>query len=131
MNDYDASTEKVKSPGQDIPTGKTTIAPGVLHTIARLTALSVEGMSRLAPSLSVSVNRLIKGRYSEGIIIDVQDDLVFADLFIILKSDVNIREVSRKIQRDVARAISEMVGMQVGRINIHVEDIDYPEEIEA
>jgi uncharacterized alkaline shock family protein YloU len=24
-----------------------------------------------------------------------------------------------------------MVGMQVGRVNIHIEDIDYPEETEA
>jgi uncharacterized alkaline shock family protein YloU len=50
---------------------------------------------------------------------------------VILKNDVNMREVSRNIQHDVARAISTMVGMQVGRINIHIEDMDYPENSEA
>ncbi|RPI22259.1 MAG: Asp23/Gls24 family envelope stress response protein, partial [Chloroflexota bacterium] len=50
---------------------------------------------------------------------------------IILKNGTNIRDTSRKIQYEVARAISEMVGMQVGRVNIHIEDIDYPTEIEA
>jgi uncharacterized alkaline shock family protein YloU len=42
-----------------------------------------------------------------------------------------MREVSRNIQHDVARAISTTVGMQVGRINIHIEDMDYPENSEA
>jgi uncharacterized alkaline shock family protein YloU len=63
--------------------------------------------------------------------IDIQDDLVTADLFLILKNDVNIRDVSREVQYRVSRAISEMVGMQVGRVNVHIEDIDYPVEIEA
>jgi uncharacterized alkaline shock family protein YloU len=50
---------------------------------------------------------------------------------LILKNDVNIRDVSREIQQAVARSISDMVGMQVGRVNVHVEDIDYPAEDEA
>jgi len=73
-------------------------------------------------------NRLFNRGYGEGIRIDLQDDTVYADIYVILNSEVNIREVSRNIQQKVARAISEMVGMQVGRVNIHIEDIDYPQE---
>jgi uncharacterized alkaline shock family protein YloU len=107
--------------------GKTTIAPGVLHTIARLTALNTPGVSRMANVQSAIGKGMFKRGSSEGIVIEVQDDIVFAEMFLVLKGDVNILEVSRNIQRGVARAISEMVGMQVGRVNIHVEDIDYPE----
>jgi uncharacterized alkaline shock family protein YloU len=42
-----------------------------------------------------------------------------------------MREVSRNVQSQVARAISDMVGMQVGRVNIHIEDVDYPQEVET
>jgi uncharacterized alkaline shock family protein YloU len=42
-----------------------------------------------------------------------------------LKEDVNIREVSRNVQQQVTRAIQEMVGMDVGEVNIHIEDMDY------
>ncbi len=107
-------------------TGKTTIAPEVLHTIARLSALSVPGVSRMA-----APKKIFKRGSDEGVVIEVQDDTVFADLYLILKNDVNIRDVCRSVQREVARAISEMVGMQVGRVNIHVEDIDYPTEAET
>jgi len=44
---------------------------------------------------------------------------------VIIQHDMNVREVSRSIQTQVTRAISEMVGMEVGRVNIHIEDIDY------
>jgi len=46
-------------------------------------------------------------------------------LHLILRQDVNIREVSRNVQQNVKRAIHEMVGMDVGQVNIHIEDIDY------
>jgi len=105
--------------------GKTTIAPEVLLTIARLTALDVTGVSRMSMVPS-GVNRFFNRKFGEGVRIDITDDIVSADLYIILKNDVNIREVSRKVQYQVARAISDMVGMQVGCVNIHIEDIDYP-----
>lgn len=114
------------------PIGKTTIAMDVLLTIARLTTLSVPGVSRLSDTKKTSVKGILKrGQTCEGICIEVQDDTVYADLYVILSSEVNIRDVSRKIQHDVSRAISDMVGMRVGRINVHIEDIDYPAEAEA
>ena len=45
-----------------------------------------------------------------------KENTVFADLYLVLKQDVNIREVSRNIQQQVARAIQEMVGMDVGHV---------------
>lgn len=107
--------------------GKTTIAPGVLLTIARLTTLSVPGVSRLGPAPG-GVNRLFKRNTSHGVEIEVENNTVNADIYVILESNVNIRDVSRKIQHEVARAISEMVGMEVGHISVHIQNIDYPPE---
>ena len=107
--------------------GKTTVAPDVLITIARLSALSVPGVSRMA-QVSGGVNRLFKRGAHEGVRIQVDDNTVFANLFLILKKDVNIREVSREVQGQVGRAIQEMIGMEVGSIDVHIEDIDYEEE---
>ena len=67
---------------------------------------------------------------SEGVQISVENNTVYADLYVILTRDVNVREVSRTIQYKVARAISEMVGMEVGKVNIHIEDIDYSPDLQ-
>jgi uncharacterized alkaline shock family protein YloU len=106
--------------------GKTTLTPDVLLTIARMAALGVKGVKRMAP-VKGGVNSLLR-RGNDGIRIVVEDSNVFVDLFLILDSDVNIREVSRTVQQTVARAIAEMTGMEVGHVNIHIEDIDYQTE---
>jgi uncharacterized alkaline shock family protein YloU len=111
--------------------GTTTIAPEVLLTIAQLSALSVNGVSRLS-HVQAGVNQLLKRTQKrEGVLIEIIDEVVYVDIYVVLKNDVNVRDVSHNIQHDVSRAISDMVGMAVGRVNIHIEDIDYPPEAEA
>jgi uncharacterized alkaline shock family protein YloU len=111
--------------------GTTTIAPEVLLTIAQLTTLSVEGVSRLS-HVQAGVNQLLKRTQKrEGVMIELIDDVVHVDIFVILNHDVNVRDVSHNVQYEVTRAISEMVGMTVGKVNVHIEDIDYPLEAEA
>ena len=105
--------------------GTTTIAPGVLMTIARLTTLSVPGVHHLS-TVPGGVNRLFKRNIAEGVFIKVEDGLVNVDLHVVLHPDTDVRLVSRTIQAEVSRAITEMVGMAVGRINVHIEDIGYP-----
>jgi uncharacterized alkaline shock family protein YloU len=104
--------------------GKTTIAPDVLVSIAQLAALSVEGVSHLA-AVPREVNTLFKKGLSEGVDVMVEDNLVYIDIYVVLKRDLVIRDVCHNIQAQVARSISEMVGMDIGKVNIHVEDIDY------
>lgn len=108
--------------------GKTTIAPDVLLNVAALTTLSVKGVSRMC-EVPAGFNRILqRDREYDGVKIEVEDGVVDVDIHVVLDAEVNVREVSRNIQKEVARAISEMVGMEPGRINIHIEDIDYQVE---
>ena len=59
--------------------GKTTIAPEVLVTIARLTALSVTGVSRLSP-VPGDIGPLLKRDAPEGVRIVVDGNTVLVDL---------------------------------------------------
>ena len=111
-------SEQYRSPG------KTTLAPEVLLTIARMSALGVEGVSHLAP-IPGGFDRLFRQGTDSGVQMTVEDGIVYIELYIVLKSDVNVREVSRNLQAKVARAISEMVGLEVGHVNVHIEDIAY------
>ena len=105
-------------------TGRTTIAPDVLVTIVKLTVTSIPGVSRLAP-VPGRINRVFKREAVDGVEIFVENNTVYADVYVIFQRDVNVRDVSRTIQSQVARAVNEMVGIEVGKVNIHVEDIDY------
>ena len=112
--------------------GKTTISIDVILTIARLTTLSVPGVSRMSRVPSRRFKSMLFHRQDDdGLHVEVEEDTVYAEIFVILEPEVNIREVGRNIQTAVARAITDMIGMQVGLINVHVDDIDYPEVLEA
>jgi len=104
--------------------GTVTIAPQVLLTIARLTTLSVPGVAAMSSSLAGNVGRLLGRRsLSEGIHVEVEDDVVYLDLHILVEPDVNLLELGRQIQQDTARSINDMLGMHVGEVNVHIEDV--------
>ena len=111
------------------PPGKTTIAPNVLLTIARLSTLEVNGVLQMS-QVPPNVGSIFKRDQAEGVRVEIEDGRVYADIYVILDHDVNMREVSRQVQNSVARAISEMVGMEVGRVNVHIEDVHYPQSVE-
>ena len=104
--------------------GTVTIAPQVLLTIARLTTLSVPGVAAMSSSLAGNVGRLLGRRsLSEGIHMEVEDDVVYLDLHVLVEPDVNLLQLGRQIQHDTARAINDMLGMHVGEVNVHIEDV--------
>jgi uncharacterized alkaline shock family protein YloU len=106
--------------------GKTTIAPEVLLTIAKLSALGVPGVARMG-AVPGGVNRLFQRGASDGVRIELKDHAVRADLYLIIQHTANVREVSQAVQAEVARAIQEMVGMEVLSVNVHVEDVAFPD----
>ncbi len=107
--------------------GKVTIAPEVLITIARLTALSTRGVVRMSTDWMGNVNRLL-GRTSSGggVRIKVEDEAVTVDLYVIVEPGVNMYNLGQAIQTEVTRAINDMVGVAVRAVHIHIEDIEEP-----
>jgi uncharacterized alkaline shock family protein YloU len=104
--------------------GRVTIAHNVLLTIARLTTSSVPGVVRLIPC---GVQGWLRRGGDEGVLLEVDGDRVRFDLFIVADANASLREVGKKVQDEVARAIRDMVGMAPQAINVHIQDVVYPE----
>jgi uncharacterized alkaline shock family protein YloU len=58
--------------------------------------------------------------------VQIIQDTVSVDLFIVVRSGERLLEVGQAAQRAVTRAIREMVGMDVGEVNVHVGDVEFP-----
>ena len=113
------------------PPGITTIDTGVLLSIARLTTLAIPGVSRMG-EVPGSVRGFFHQRgHDQGVRVEVKNSKVDVDVYVIFHKDTDIRATSRQIQHEIARAIFDMVGMEIGQINIHIDDIDYPPEAES
>ena len=72
-----------------------------------------------------SVGRLFRRGAGEGVQIDVEDNRISAELYLALDHGADARKVGREVQQAVARAIEQMVGMEVGQIDVHIEEIDF------
>ena len=103
--------------------GKVTIAPRVLVTIVQKTATSVPGVVRLSENVP-GVQRLL-GLHTtaEGVQVSITDGQVTVDVYLIGHRGFDLLEMGRTLQKNVTRAIEDIVGMQVREVNVHVEDI--------
>jgi uncharacterized alkaline shock family protein YloU len=105
--------------------GTVRIAPGVLATIAGLTALSVPGVARMSGDVVSGVSKLL-GRPDalSGVKIQVKDDAVWVELHLVAEPETNLYQLSTQVQREVAQAIDKMVGMPVRQVDVYIEDVE-------
>jgi uncharacterized alkaline shock family protein YloU len=101
--------------------GKISIAPEVLVTTARLTALAVPGVARLiAPP---GMGRLLQ---ASGVRVEVvEDNKVYVEIYVMTDPDANMLGVGRKIRAEVTRALQDMVGVEVQAVDVHIEDVAF------
>ena len=111
-------------PKQAETAGKTTLTPEVIYTITKMSVLGVEGVNSFA-KVPPSIDSLFKASGFDGINLSLEDGLVYLDLFLNLDAEHNVREISRNIQLAVSRAVSDLTGMEVGQVNIHIENVIY------
>jgi uncharacterized alkaline shock family protein YloU len=111
----------------DDATGAIVIAPDVLTTIVRLVTLATPGVARLSSTLPGRVSRVLRGRRStSGIDVIVEDGAVTVDVYVVAETKVVLLPLSQTLQREISRAISDVVGMPVQAVNVHIEDVQDP-----
>ena len=103
--------------------GEVTVEPEVLETIVRFAAINVPGVVRLAEK---DVDRLL-GIPGKSAIVEVRGGKVWADLHVIAGPDMSLLRLGRAIQYEVSRAVQNMIGMPIDAVNVHIEDVVYPQ----
>jgi uncharacterized alkaline shock family protein YloU len=103
--------------------GKVTIAPNVLVTIVQKTASSIPGVARLSEN-TPGVQRLL-GLHTEaeGVRVSVSENLVVVDVYLVARRGFDLFLMGQQLQKEVTRAIEDIVGMKVQEVNVHIEDI--------
>ena len=105
--------------------GRIEVAPSVLITIARLTALKVEGVRKFAAPPAEVLKLFRRATRQDGIVLSQHDGKLIFDVYVLLDPHVNVMDTSRQVQSAIKEAIDKMVGVPVEAINIHVEDVLY------
>lgn len=90
--------------------GTVNISEDVIMTIATAAIMEVDGISGFASKMS----------QSKGMKIQIGNDKVVVDAFVLLEYGVVINDVARAVQSSVASAIESMTGVVVSSVNVHV-----------
>lgn len=107
--------------------GAVIIAPPVITTVVRQVAGSTPGVARLSTSLSGRMNRILRGsRSGSGVDVHLQDGAVTIDVYLVAMPNTPLLPLGQSLQRDIHRALSDVVGMPVRAVNIHFADVQDP-----
>ena len=105
--------------------GRIEVAPEVLVTIARIAVQGVEGVQQMSQVPADYARLFQRGLRQDGVLLDLSENKVRFNIYVIMAPHVNLLEASRNIQTVVTEAIDTMVGIPVDAVNVFVEDVHY------
>lgn len=109
--------------------GEIRVAEEVVLTIAGLAATEVEGVSGMSGGFVDGIVEILgKKSLSKGVKVEISEDTVVIDLYLIVDYGVKIPDIAWKIQDNVKATIESMLSMKVTDVNIHIQGVNFPIE---
>lgn len=107
--------------------GEVNIADEVIAIIAGMSAVKVEGIYSMSGGFAGSLrNMLGRKDLSRGVKVEVDEDLVNINLYIVVEYGSSIPEISWEIQDNVKETVEGMTGMEVLNVDVHVQGVEFP-----
>jgi uncharacterized alkaline shock family protein YloU len=123
---------QVVTASQTSAAGKTTIEDGVVAKIAGIAAREVGGVYALGGGAARMVgairDALNTTDLAQGISVEVGETQVAVDVTIVAEYPVSLQKVADDVRAAIARAMVELVGMEVAEVNVTVNDVHIPSD---
>lgn len=105
--------------------GTVKISEEVVSTIASLAATGIDGVSSMNGTIAGGLVELfgVKKNNTKGIKVDIDGNNVTLDIHISVLYGYKIPEVAWEIQEKVKARVEEITGLNVEKVNIHVDGI--------
>lgn len=108
----------------DTSLGKVEIAPEVIEVMTGIAASEVDGLSSMRGNFASGVvERFGKKTHGKGVKVELTNDGILIDLYVVLQFGVSIPEVAQKVQTNIRQTIKNMTALEIAEINIHVVGI--------
>ncbi len=109
--------------------GTITFANEVLEIIVGVAACDIPGVAGMSGGLKDGIVEMLgKKNFTKGIkVTRDENNVVSAEIQIIVEYGVKVPEVCENIQNSVAKALETMTGLAVGPINIFVQGVRFKE----
>lgn len=108
------------------------ISDDVVQMIAGIAAGEIDGVHAMGTSIASGIAELLGGKksVSKGVRVDIRENDVTIDVHVIVRYGVRIPDVAWNIQERVKDAVETMTGLNVLKVNIHIDGIHIEKENE-
>lgn len=115
---------------EDEPIGNIKISVDVVSTIAGIATSEVEGVAGMYGTFAGGIAEMLgaKKNPSKGVKVDMTETTATIDLYIVVDYGVRIPELSWEIQENVKNNVETMTGLDVQKVNIHIEGVSFAKE---
>lgn len=110
--------------------GNIKISVDVVSTIAGIATTEIEGVAGMYGSFAGGIAEMLgaKKSPSKGVKVDMTETTANIDLYIVVDYGVRIPELSWEIQENVKNSVETMTGLEVLKVNIHIEGVSFEKE---
>ncbi len=117
--------------GRNLPSelGAIRIADEVVSIIAGLAATEVDGVASMSGGIAGGIAEALgRKNFSKGVKVEVGEEETSVDLFLIVRYGSRIPDVAWEVQETVKKAIENMTGLKVIKVNVHVQGVNFPQQ---
>ncbi len=110
--------------------GNIKISVDVVSTIAGIAAAEIDGVAGMYGTFAGGIAEMLgaKKNPSKGVKVDMTDKTASIDLYIVVDYGVRIPELAWEIQESVKSNVETMTGLEVLKVNIHIEGVSFEKE---
>lgn len=107
--------------------GNIKISVEVVSTIASIATSEIKGVAGMYSSFANGiVNKLgAKKNLTKGVRVEMMENLAAIDVYIVVDYGVRIPELAWEIQESVKNNVETMTGLEVDKVNIHIEGVSF------
>ncbi len=124
--------EEARAEEAEESVGNIKISVDVVSTIAGIATSEIDGVAGMYGTFAGGIAEMLgaKKSPSKGVKVDMNDTNVTIDLYIVVEYGVRIPELSWEIQENVKNNVETMTGLDVEKVNIHIEGVSFEKERE-
>lgn len=110
--------------------GTVKVSDEVIATIAGVAAIQVEGVAGMSEGIVDGIAKLLTGaqQLTKGVKVEIGNGEASLDVSIVIKYGASIQDIAGKVQENVKKAVENMTGLKVVKVNLYIQGIHAEKE---
>ncbi len=109
--------------------GNVKISDDVVAIIAGVAATEIPGVTSMSGGITGGFSEMLGMKnLSKGVKVELRDNDVAIDIFIIVEYGSNISEIGKDVQKNVKSSVETMTELNVVEINVNIQGVNIPKK---